>query len=76
MMKESVKPTNSIDYGMATIFSRNIRQLPIINQDNVIGIFSVSDTVKQTLSQSSQNATFLESFIKKITFKRTSQFSI
>lgn len=60
----SVKPTDSIDHCMAIISSRGIRHLPVVDQSKVIGIVSVGDVVKQTMNQLSQNASFLETFIR------------
>jgi len=60
----SVKPTDSIDHCMAIISSRGIRHLPVVDQSKVVGIVSVGDVVKQTMNQLSQNASFLETFIR------------
>ena len=66
MTKEplTVKPSDSMDHCMAIISSRGIRHIPAVDRNKVIGIVSVGDVVKETMSQLSQNASFLETFIK------------
>jgi len=66
MTKEplTVKPSDSMDHCMAIISSRSIRHIPVVDRNKVIGIVSVGDVVKETMSQLSQNASFLETFIK------------
>ncbi len=66
MTKEplTVKPTDTMDHCMAIISSRGIRHIPVVDQNQVIGIVSVGDVVKETMSQLSQNASFLETYIK------------
>ncbi len=66
MTKEplTVKPTDSMDHCMGIISSRGIRHIPVLDQNQVIGIVSVGDVVKETMSQLTQNASFLETFIK------------
>jgi len=60
----TVKPSDSKDQCMAIISSRGIRHIPVVDRNKVIGIVSVGDLVKETISQLSQNASFLETFIK------------
>ena len=48
----------------ACLNSRGIRHIPVVDRNQVIGIVSVGDVVKETMSQLSQNASFLETFIK------------
>ncbi len=66
MTKEplTVKPLDTMDHCMAIISSRGIRHIPVVDQNQVIGIVSVGDVVKETMSQLSQNASFLETYIK------------
>lgn len=60
----TVKPTDTIDHCMAIISSRGIRHLPVVSNNQVLGVVSVGDVVKQMMAQLSQNASFLETYIK------------
>ena len=42
----TVKPSDNLDYCMELMSTKRVRHLPVIENDTVIGIISISDVVK------------------------------
>jgi len=60
----SAKPTDSLDQGMTLMADHHIRHLPVIENGRVIGMLSIGDLVKETLSYQQALIKQLEGYIK------------
>ena len=58
-----VSPDNSIDECMEMMSSNNIRYLPVFDNDNLTGIISMSDIVKQIMLVQKQTIDDLNNYI-------------
>jgi CBS domain-containing protein len=57
-------PEDSLDACMGTMVQRHIRHLPVMSGNQVVGVLSVGDLVKETLSAQGSQIQFLETYIK------------
>ncbi|AZI24267.1 MAG: CBS domain-containing protein [Pedobacter sp.] len=55
--------SNSIDYCMELMTEKHIRHLPIVANEEVIGMLSIGDMVKFIIADQKQTITQLESYI-------------
>ena len=60
----SGKPTDITDSTMSMMSEKRIRHLPIVDGDKVIGMLSLGDLVKETITYQQQLIKELESYIK------------
>ncbi|MGQ0442362.1 MAG: CBS domain-containing protein [Methylophilaceae bacterium] len=60
----SAKPTDLVDSAMALMSEKNIRHLPVLEGDKVLGMLSLGDLVKETISHQQQLIKELESYIR------------
>ncbi len=60
----TVKPGDPMDVCMGLMVTRGIRHLPVVAQDQVVGVISIGDVVKQMMGELSQHVSFLETYIK------------
>ncbi len=60
----TVKLTNSLDECMAIMVHKHIRHLPVLEANNVVGVISVGDMVKNIIEQQGNQIKFLETYIK------------
>ena len=60
----TVTPQHTIDHCMKIMMTRSIRHLPVLGGDQVIGVVSIGDVVKEMMSDLSQHVSFLETYIK------------
>ena len=60
----SAKPTDNLDQGMTLMADNHIRHLPVIENGVVIGVLSIGDLVKETLSYQQALIKQLEGYIK------------
>ena len=58
-----VKPSDSVEHCMQLMSSGNIRYLPVFENDSLVGIISMSDVVKQTISTQKETIDQLQSYI-------------
>ncbi len=58
-----VKPQDSIEYCMELMTARNIRYMPVFENNHLNGIISMSDVVKETILQQKETISHLESYI-------------
>jgi CBS domain-containing protein len=58
-----VSPDDSIERCMALMSDRNIRYLPVFENNQLSGIISMSDVVKETILQQKETISHLESYI-------------
>ena len=60
----SAGPNDSVDQGMSIMADRHIRHLPVVANGSVIGMLSIGDLVKETLSYQQDLIKQLEGYIK------------
>ena len=60
----SVKPGDPMELCMGIMVSRGIRHLPVVSHDQVMGVVSIGDVVKEMMSDLSEHVSFLETYIK------------
>ncbi|HEV8284281.1 MAG TPA: CBS domain-containing protein [Chitinophagaceae bacterium] len=59
----AVKLNDSVEYCMQLMTERNIRYLPVFENEMLAGIISMSDVVKQTILSQQETINHLESYI-------------
>jgi CBS domain-containing protein len=60
----SVKPGDPMELCMGIMVTRGIRHLPVVAHDQVMGVISIGDVVKEMMSDLSEHVSFLETYIK------------
>jgi len=60
----SAGPNDSVEQGMSVMADHHIRHLPVVVNDQVIGMLSIGDLVKETLSYQQDLIKQLEGYIK------------
>jgi predicted transcriptional regulator len=58
-----VTPQDSIDYCMQLMSDRNIRYLPVFDNENLAGILSINDVVRETISAQQETITQLKDYL-------------
>lgn len=58
-----IKPTDSVEHCMQLMTERNIRYLPVFENEMLAGIISMSDVVKQTILSQQETINHLDSYI-------------
>jgi predicted transcriptional regulator len=58
-----ITASDSIDYCMQLLTDRNIRYLPVFDNDLVIGIVSINDVVKETILSQQETITQLKDYL-------------
>ena len=59
-----VSPTDSIDHCMELMSDKNIRYMPVFNNNELVGIISMSDVVKETILAQKETIEHLQSYIQ------------
>lgn len=60
----SAKPSNTIEFAMSLMSENRIRHLPVVESGKVIGVLSIGDLVKETLTYQQALIQQLENYIK------------
>ncbi len=58
-----ISPVDTVEYCMQLMSNKNIRYLPVFSNNDLIGIVSMSDVVKETILQQRDTINHLESYI-------------
>ncbi len=58
-----VKPSDTIEHCMELMTTRNIRYMPVFDNNKLTGIISMSDVVKQTIIAQKETIDHLQSYI-------------
>ncbi len=58
-----VTPQDSIEYCMQLMSDKNIRYLPVFDGDNLFGIVSINDVVKETILAQQETITQLKDYL-------------
>ncbi|MEI9910926.1 MAG: CBS domain-containing protein [Bacteroidota bacterium] len=59
----SVKPSDTIEHCMELMTSRNIRYMPVFDNNKLSGIISMSDVVKETILMQKETISHLHDYI-------------
>ncbi|MDP2154345.1 MAG: CBS domain-containing protein [Methylotenera sp.] len=60
----SAKPSDTVEFAMSLMSENRIRHLPVVESDKVIGVLSIGDLVKETLTYQQALIQQLENYIK------------
>ncbi|MEP6701038.1 MAG: CBS domain-containing protein [Bacteroidota bacterium] len=60
----SVNPADSIEHCMQLMSTKNIRYMPVFENNNLIGIISMSDVVKETILAQKETINQLQNYIQ------------
>lgn len=60
----SIKPDDSIEHCMSLMSEKNIRYLPVFENNRLSGIISMSDVVKETILAQKETINHLENYIR------------
>jgi predicted transcriptional regulator len=58
-----VRPVDSIEHCMQLLSDKNIRYLPVFDQDRLVGIVSINDVVKETILTQQETITHLKDYL-------------
>ncbi len=61
----SVKPNDTVEFCMQVMTERNIRYMPVFENNQLTGIISMSDIVKETIIMQKETINHLESYIRQ-----------
>ncbi len=61
-----VKPNDTVEHCMELMTSKNIRYMPVFENNKLIGIISMSDIVKETIIMQKDTINHLESYIRNV----------
>ena len=56
--------SDTVEYCMELLSERNLRYLPVIENDKLAGIISINDVVKETILEHEQTISHLQSYIQ------------
>lgn len=61
----TVKPSDNLDYCMELMDTKRVRHLPVIENNIIIGIISISDVVKAIIEMQKETIKYLDSYISQ-----------
>lgn len=60
----SVKPSDTIDHCMELMTNRNVRYMPVFDNNKLSGVISMSDVVKETILLQKETIDHLQNYIQ------------
>ena len=60
----AVKPSDTIDYCMEIMSNKNIRYMPVFENNQLVGVISMSDVVKETILAQKETIDHLQNYIQ------------
>ena len=60
----SVHPKDTVDYCMQLMSQQNLRYLPVMDADNLVGILSINDVVTETIITQQETISHLQNYIQ------------
>lgn len=61
----TIKPSDNLDYCMELMYTKKIRHLPVLENENIIGIISIGDVVKSIIDLQKETIKHLNSYISQ-----------
>jgi len=58
-----VSPADTVDHCMQLMSDKNIRYLPVFENNSIIGILSINDVVKETILEQEETITHLRDYV-------------
>lgn len=58
-----VKPSDTVEYCMELMSDKNIRYLPVFENEQLVGIISMSDVVAETIEKQKETISHLKNYI-------------
>lgn len=59
----TVKPTDDLDYCMDLITNKRVRHLPVMSEEQVVGVISIGDVVKSIIEVQKKTINHLDNYI-------------
>jgi CBS domain-containing protein len=59
----SAKPTDTVEHAMSLMTEHRIRHLPVVENDKVLGVLSIGDLVKETITYQQELIKQLQNYI-------------
>lgn len=59
----TVKPTDDLDYCMDLITNKRVRHLPVMTEEQVVGVISIGDVVKSIIEVQKKTINHLDNYI-------------
>ena len=60
----SAKPSDTVEQAMSIMSEKRIRHLPVVENNQVVGMLSIGDLVKETIDYQQRLIKQLESYIR------------
>jgi CBS domain-containing protein len=60
----TVELTTSVDTALAIMTEKHIRHLPVVDGEDVVGVVSIGDLVKEVISEKQETIEQLENYIR------------
>ena len=58
-----ITPNDTVEYCMQMMSDKNIRYLPVFENEQIVGIVSINDAVKETIQSQEETITHLKDYL-------------